>query len=287
MGSDYNGQVPRHLTVNVDGQPIPPRISELMASNKLTLDDGFNDASDWIELHNPDGTACDLSGCGLSDTTASPMKWTFPAGTSIPAHGYLVVFASGRSLAGPDANGFLHASFNLSAGGESVILTAANGTTTLDAISSYPAQKDDLAYGRDLNRNLGFLTPTPGAPNPVSNHSGWLAEPVFSHARGIKDAAFSLTLSHPDPLAQIVYSIDGSEPSLPYAAAIPVAGSTSVRASARRAGFVSPRAVTHTYLFRDSVMTSPLMNAGSPGDPPARQPHPASQHLRQRAAIAR
>lgn len=262
MGSDYNGQVPRHLTVNVDGQPIPPRISELMASNKLTLDDGFNDASDWIELHNPNGTAFDLSGCGLSDTTASPMKWTFPAGTSIPAHGDLVVFASGRSLAGPDANGFLHASFNLSAGGESVILTAANGTTTLDAISSYPAQKDDLAYGRDLNRNLGFLRPTPGAPNPVSNHSGWLAEPVFSHARGIKDAAFSLTLSHPDPLAQIVYSIDGSEPSLPYSAAIPVAGSTSVRASARRAGFVSPRAVTHTYLFKNSVMTSPLMNAG-------------------------
>ncbi|MCU0780866.1 MAG: CotH kinase family protein, partial [Akkermansiaceae bacterium] len=59
----------------------------------------------------------------------------------------------------------------------------------------------------------------------------------------------------------LFYSLDGSEPSIPYAGPIAISDSTAVRAVARRAGFHSPQVVTHTYLFKNSVMTSPLMSA--------------------------
>jgi hypothetical protein len=259
IGNNHNGQAARFVTIQVDGQALPPRISELMASNKLSFRDGYREASDWIELHNPNQTPLDLTGHGLSDNPANPMKWVFPAGTTIAPHGFLIVFASNRST-GLDPDGFLHANFSLNAAGESVILTAADGTTILDSIPAFPAQQDDLAYGRNIEGVTGFLTPTPQAVNPPTTLSGWLAPPTFSHNRGFYDQPFTLTLSQPDPGAELLVSLNGAEPNTPYGGPIQVNGGMTVRAAVRRDGFLSPRAVTHTYLFRDSVMNSPLMN---------------------------
>ena len=76
-----------------------------------------------------------------------------------------------------------------------MILTAANGTTVLDSILNFPAQQDDLAYGRTIEGATGFLTPTPQAVNSSTTLSGWLAPPTFSHNRGFYDQPF-----HPDAL---------------------------------------------------------------------------------------
>jgi hypothetical protein len=259
VGTNHNGPVTRHVTIQVDGQPLPVRISEFMASNRLSLRDGFNDSSDWIELHNPNATALDLTGYGLSDNPAQPMKWVFPAGSVIAPHGYRIVFASGRST-GLDAQGFLHTDFSLSATSESVVLTAPDGLTTVDAVLNYPTQREDLAYGRSLAGDWAFLQPTPAAVNLTGPLAGWLEPPTFSHSRGFYDSSFTLTLSNPNPGAELLYSVDGTEPSLPYAGPLQVTGSLAVRAAVRRAGYQSPRTETHTYIFRNSVMTSPLMN---------------------------
>lgn len=259
IGSNHNGQVARFVTIQVDGQALPPRISEVVAANKLSFRDGYREASDWIELHNPNNTPLDLTGHWLGDDPGNPMKWRFPAGTTIAPHGYLIVFASNRN-SGMDSDGFLHANFSLNASGESVVLTAADGTTVLDSIVNYPAQQDDLAWGRTPDGITGFLSPTPQAVNAPAPLAGWLAPPVFSHSRGFYDQPFTLTLTQPDPAAQLWVSLNGSEPDTPYSGPIQVTGSMTVRAAVRRDGFLPPRTVTHTYLFRDSVMTSPLMN---------------------------
>ncbi len=260
VGTTHDGPVTRAVTVTVDGQILPPRISEFVASNRFSLDDGYRQAADWIELHNPNGTPFDLSAHGLSDTPVTPLKWRFPAGTVIPPNGHLVVFASGNAEP-VDPAGNLHANFSLAAGGESVVLTAPNGTTVLDAIVGYPVQRDDLAYGRALDGSLGFLAPTPRRHNLAAPLAGWLEPPVFSHSRGFHDSPFSLTLSQPDPAAELLYSTNGSEPATPYTGPIPVTGSLSVRAAVRRPGYHAPPSETHTYVFRSSVMGSPLMNA--------------------------
>lgn len=258
VGEGSNGPVTRAVTVTVNGQLLPPRISEFVASNRFSLEDGYRQEPDWIELHNPNATPLDLSGHGLSDTTDLPLKWLFPSGTVIPANSHLVVFASGNPVP-LDPAGNLHADFNLASTGESVVLAAPNGSV-LDSIANFPAQTEDLAYGRALDGSLGFLTPTPRRHNLSTPLSGWLQPPVFSHARGFRDTPFSLTLTQPDPAAQIFYSTDGTEPSLPYTGPIAVNGSLGVRATVRRAGYLSPPVVTHTYVFRSSVMSSPLMN---------------------------
>lgn len=258
VGEGPNGTVTRATTVTVNGQLLPPRISEFVASNRFSLSDGYRQEPDWIELRNPNATPLDLGGHGLSDDPAVPLKWLFPAGTTIPANGHLVVFASGNATP-LDPAGNLHASFSLSSSGESVVLAAPNGSV-IDSIAGYPAQTDDLAYGRGLDGSPGFLTPTPRRHNLASPLAGWLQAPAFSHTRGFHDAPFSLVLSHPDPAAQILYSTDGTEPATPYTAPVAVNGSLSVRATVRRTGYLSPPVVTHTYVFRSSVMSSPLMN---------------------------
>ncbi|MEJ6828698.1 MAG: lamin tail domain-containing protein, partial [Akkermansiaceae bacterium] len=96
-----------------------PRITEFVAINASSLLDGDGNASDWIEIHNPDGVPLDLAGYQLTDDPEVPAKFTFANGASIPAGGYLVVFASGRPEADyVDAGSKLHTNFSLSGSGE-------------------------------------------------------------------------------------------------------------------------------------------------------------------------
>ena len=77
-----------------------PFISEIVAANDRTLRDDFGETSDWVELHNPGGTAANLLGWGLSDEQETPLKWVFPD-VSIPAGKFLIIHASGNNIAEP------------------------------------------------------------------------------------------------------------------------------------------------------------------------------------------
>ena len=70
-----------------------PIISEFLADNNNTLDDGDGNASDWIEIYNAGDAAIDLAGWHLTDNVAVPAKWTFPSKT-LAAGEFFVVFAS-------------------------------------------------------------------------------------------------------------------------------------------------------------------------------------------------
>ena len=71
-----------------------PLISEFLAQNNTGLKDTDGETYDWIEIHNPDSEALNLEGYALTDSEKELDGWKFPK-VSLPAGGYLVLFASG------------------------------------------------------------------------------------------------------------------------------------------------------------------------------------------------
>lgn len=142
----------------------PVVINELMALNGSTLADPQGEFDDWIELHNVTDTPVSLEGRYLSDEPNNPRKWPFPAGTVIPAQGYLIVWADEDGLATEG----LHANFKLSSSGESVFFcdTDANSNAVLDSVT-FGGQTVDVSYGRPAASPAQFqiMSPTPGAGN--------------------------------------------------------------------------------------------------------------------------
>src|SRR5258706_1605671 len=163
-------------------------ISEFMADNSSGLKDYYGQNSDWIELHNLDSTPRDLSGWHLTDKNSDLTKWTFPAGTSIAAGGYLVVFASNRDIKAP--NGEMHTNFKLGSSAGYVGLID-NSLNILSQYNPYPQQYADVSYGMGTQNStttlLGagasgkWFVPTTAAdldPNWASSgfaETGWTA----------------------------------------------------------------------------------------------------------------
>ncbi len=71
-------------------------LNELMSRNTSTVADEDGSLSDWIELYNNGSEAVDLNGWALSDNSAKPFKWTFPALSLAPGK-HLLVFASNKN----------------------------------------------------------------------------------------------------------------------------------------------------------------------------------------------
>ncbi len=123
-----------------------------MASNQSYIADESGAYEDWIELYNNTDRAIRCKGLYLSDNTDNKLKWEFPD-TSIPARGYLIVWADED---GKDPG--LHANFKLSKSGESVYLY--NSDSSLVNGFDFPAQSDDESYGRCGARLQAFAKPT-------------------------------------------------------------------------------------------------------------------------------
>ncbi|MDP6859435.1 MAG: lamin tail domain-containing protein, partial [Verrucomicrobiales bacterium] len=142
----------------------PVIINEIMALNETTLQDPQGEFDDWIELHNITTQNFDLSGWYLSDNPNNPRKWEFPEGSSIPANGYMIVWADEDGEA-PEG---IHASFKLSSDGESLYLTSSDQDDNyiMDSIQFGP-QEQDISFGRTSLSESNFekMAPSPGQPN--------------------------------------------------------------------------------------------------------------------------
>ncbi len=193
------------------------RINEFMTGNDRTLADEDGDYSDWIELMNVGATPVNLTGWGLSDDLYQPHRWVFPSRNLQPGE-ILVVWASSKNRSGPA----LHTNFSLSAEGEPVVLYDPGGRV-VDFIDEVRLPRD-VSFGRGLenpDKHYYFPEPTPGAPNDTAAYVGVLDAPSVNMMPGFYQKEVTLTFSHPDPEARIVYTMDGSPPG---ADAIPYAG---------------------------------------------------------------
>lgn len=190
------------LAVQAAGSVV---INEVCTKNtKLAASDGG--FYDYIELYNPTGSAVSLAGWSLSDDPANPTAYVFPAGTSVPAKGFLTVWCGVPET----AEG---ASFGLSKKGETVLLFDAAGAEVERL--SIPALADDTAYARvpDGSETFGILeTLSPGAANPQSgNVEVVVRAPEFSAESGFYQSGFDLTISAPAGCT-VYYTTDGSDP---------------------------------------------------------------------------
>jgi hypothetical protein len=190
----------------------PLVINEVMASNATTIGDEDGDFEDWVELYNPGGQVIHLIGYGLSDDYDNPFRWIFPDVAIHPGE-FLLVWASGKNRSQP--GGPLHTNFAISATGEEVLITRPDGVR-LDELPPTPIPID-ISFGRQPDGGehwYFFNEPTPGAPNTGEGFYDILEPPVFSKEGGFYTESFALSISHPEPDVTIVYTLDGSEPSI-------------------------------------------------------------------------
>ena len=170
-------------------------------------DGGFYD---FIELYNPSATDAPLGDWSLSDGKKNLRKFVFPAGTVVPAGGYLVVYADGVGNEDGARNG-LYAAFKISNDGEDLYFAAPDGT--LVSSLRVPALRKNETYGRASDGGEAFatLTPTPGASNNGS--AILLASSVltFSRESGFYADAFDLSVTAPDGYT-VYYTTDCSDP---------------------------------------------------------------------------
>jgi hypothetical protein len=141
----------------------------------------------------------------------------------------------------------LHASFTLPKGGGTLQLRRV-GNSVASNFMGYPAQNDNVSYGRDVTdvttsvypALAGFYTtPTPGESNNYSG-SGVAGKVNFSKASSAIPASFQLTLTQASPAAGAVirYTTNGS---------VPIATSTQ---------YVNPIVVNTTMIVRARVFKS-------------------------------
>ncbi len=150
----YNLTISMPFAVNGD-----VLINEVLASNSQFGYDANGESDDWIELYNTKSTGVDLSGLYLSDLSTDLGKWPFPAGTTIPANGRIIVWCDNDT----EQTG-LHTNFKLSSLGDNVIFS--DGLNVFDQLT-IGAQTQNISYSRcpDGGVNFDYVTPTFNAAN--------------------------------------------------------------------------------------------------------------------------
>lgn len=144
-------------------------INELMAANSKTVKDNKDQFDDWIELYNKSTSAVDIGGWYISDDATKRKKWQIPTGTSIPANGYVIIWADEDSSQNTAIH--LHANFKLSALGEEVLLSMRDSSIADRVV--FGAQKDDISYARRPNGTGNFVAQT--ATFGTNNNTGTTA----------------------------------------------------------------------------------------------------------------
>jgi len=233
-------------------------INEFLASNSTTnTDPDFGAYSDWIELYNAGATSEDLAGYFLSDDELEPKMWEIPAGTTLGAGKYLLIWADKES-------GTNHANFKLGASGESIFLSSPNGSI----VDSYTfgEQQEDISMGRSPNGTgefSYFTTPTPSSANNSSATIGVAPEPTFSKPSGFYSSATTVSLTTTLAGAEIYYTLDGSEPtesSNLYSGSITLSENTALRARVIHPKYQIGRVSTQTYFIGERDIDLPVVS---------------------------
>lgn len=114
-----------------------------------------------------------------------------------------------------------------------------------------------------------YTSPTPGAANGTGV-LGFVSDTEFSEDRGFFETPFDLTISSDTEGATLVYTLDGSTPSLSNGVqsegpvTINITETTPVRAAAFKDGFLPTNVDTQTYLFLDDIIAQDNSPAGYP-----------------------
>ena len=231
-------------------------INEVMASN------GFyenGEAYDWVELYNDGKNTENLSGWYLSDSKKNPLKWSFPEGTKLKAGGYLTVFCTGEDGISPGKGDTFYTGFSISASGETLILSDAEGTEIQRA--ELPQQYGCVSWGKPAGGGeYGFFeNPTRGKKNDATAFAFRTGRPELSTAGGFYTDSVTVNASGPAG-AVLRYTTDGETPT-EKSKAFPAEGltlkeTTPLRVKAFRDGEVTSETESATYFINDDPQTA-------------------------------
>lgn len=152
-GQPFNRVNMRDVTpgaVNI-ARPVNVFVNEWLAGNTNTIaDPADGQFEDWFELYNAGTNTVDLSGYWLTDSPGNGGAY-FQVPTNghytIPAGGFLLVWADNEPGQNNASRPDLHVDFQLSKNGESIALYAPDKRTVVDRIDFGP-QVDDISEGR-------------------------------------------------------------------------------------------------------------------------------------------
>ncbi|MEX2185715.1 MAG: lamin tail domain-containing protein [Pirellulales bacterium] len=221
-----------------------------------------------IRMRYDDGFAAYLNGTLVASRNApAAIAWDSTA-TAERADDAAVAFESidisaFRSLLVDGNNVLAIAGLNFSAGDDDFLLSA------------------ELVATDVLSSSIGYMAmPTPGTLNGPG-FAGFVADTTYSgdpltyHGRGFYDDPFDVTLATATAGATLVYTTDGSPPTLshgtivapadtatPPSAVVPISTTTTLRVAAFKQGFEPSNVDTQTYIFLDDVLTQ--TGAGQP-----------------------
>ncbi len=159
-------------------------INEVMADNRggLVVE---GKSPDWVEFYNPTTSSIDMGGMSLSDRLDDPAaRWVLPAGSVVPAGGYLVIYADPDLPVSTTNAGF---GFNAKGGGVYLFNRAPKSNEVLDFVE-YGLQTPDHSLARVPSGGAAWVLglPTPGLGNAAAELGGaaslrvneWMAEPA-------------------------------------------------------------------------------------------------------------
>ena len=255
------------LTPSLFAQNV--RINEYSAANLDSFPDAFGKTEDWIELYNAGSTEQDLTGWHLSDKESKPTKYAIPAGTTLPAGGYLLFWCSGRDLV--TAGGQLHTNFKLTQtkADEVVLLSDPDGNVqevhplTFHAVEHAHARRTD-----GINQWAISTRPTPGASNNGSPQvEGYTAEPTAVLPAGFYDSTVEVSFTNNAPGTTLRYTTDGTNPTASspvYTGPISVSQTTVVKArSFSDDPAVLPGKLAFATYFIDESFTLPVFSVAA------------------------
>jgi hypothetical protein len=167
-------------------------INEIMPNNDYILPDEFGEYDDWIEIYNSGDKPANIGGLFITDSLGNPAKHristAYPDSTTVPAHGYLVLWSDDQK-----EQGMLHLNFKLGKTEESVGLAfrRADGFNYIDSMSYKLDKSNILSYGRipDGTGSWSLLD------NPTPNRSNTITAIVKNECAGI----YELHQNWPNP----------------------------------------------------------------------------------------
>lgn len=243
----------------IEGElPTPTTLMDGLLINEIaargtTYADEFEECDDWIELYNNSTTTASIGGLFLTDDLDNLTKWQIASPTEIPPGGFQTIWIDKDT-----EQGGLHANFKLSGSGDQIALVQwiDNEFVVLDEVDfgEIPFQS---SYGRLTdggNDWTVFGQITPNASN--ENALPWLESPTIDLQTGAYTGTQTVTVTHPNSMVSIHYTIDGSEPTINstiYNSPITINGNTSLKAKAIANGFVESRSATASYLIDENI----------------------------------
>jgi hypothetical protein len=222
-----------------------------MTSNTVTIaDPQLNEYSDWIEIYNAGNTTLNLDGYYVTDNLNRPEKWQLTGNITLPAHGFILIWADGDSVG-------VHTPFKLAQEGEQIGVFS----PTLELIDSitFPAQFTDISYGRKTDGSVAwgfFPEPTPGSSNNTTPYTGLVDNiPEFSLFGGLFSSSQHVRLSTPFG-GTIRYTTDGSDPiasSPSYSGSITINTTTILRARVFKPNLIPGPIITNSYFINEGL----------------------------------